>query len=74
MLFGCPRLIIIAQRSQRWFIKSVFCCCCCCFIIINHQVKTSALNNVKKLVKQTVQALIPGRWLLIINNYWMRFL
>ena len=40
-------------------LKVIYTKCSMFYAIINYQFKTSELKNVKKLVKQTVQALKP---------------
>ena len=56
MLFGCLRQDINHSSEN---LKVIYIKCSMFYAIINHQFKTSELKNVEKLVKQTVQALMP---------------
>ena len=56
MMFGCPKQNM-NHNSEN--LKVIYTKYSVFYAIINYQFKTSALKNVEKLVKQTVQALKP---------------
>ena len=53
MLFGCPRQNINHSSEN---LKVIYIKWSMSYALINHQFKTSELENVEKFVKQTVQA------------------
>ena len=55
-MFGCPKQNM-NHNSEN--LKVIYTKYSVFYAIINYQFKTSALKNVEKLVKQTVQALKP---------------